>query len=135
MSTADPNTAAIDACTALCKAYGLLADAGNADQFARLYTEDGVFDRLGQLISGHAAIREVIAGRPPGTWSKHVCSNIRITVDADGRHASGIVDLDMQRGIAGSDDVQRLRATYHDRYTLTADGWCIQLRKVVLLPA
>jgi len=129
------NTAAIEACTALCKAYGALADAGKADEFARLYVEDGVFDRMGQLISGHAAIREVIAGRPPGTWSIHVCSNIRITVDADGCNASGVVDLDMQRGIAGSDDVQRLRGIYHDRYTLTAEGWRILLRKVVLVPS
>lgn len=134
MSIAE-NTAAIEACTALCKAYGTLADAGKADDFARLYVEDGVFDRMGQLIVGHAAIREVIAGRPPGTWSKHVCSNIRITVDADGRSASGEVDLDMQRGIAGSDEVQRLRGIYHDRYTLTAEGWRIQLRKVVLVPS
>lgn len=133
MNAADPKAAAIEACTALCKAYGALADAGEADAFARLYADDGVFDRMGQLIVGHAAIREVIAGRPPGTWSRHDCSNIRIVVDDDGRGASGQVDLDMQRGIAGSAEVQRLRAVYHDRYALTDAGWRIQLRKVVLL--
>lgn len=126
---------AIAACTALCKAYGELADANEADAFAALYTEDGVFDRLGQLIEGPAALRNVIAGRPPGTWSRHVCSNIRIEVDADGRNASGTVDLDMQRGIAGSDEVQRLQAVYHDRYVLTDAGWRIRLRKVELVPA
>lgn len=126
---------AVAACTALCKAYGELADAGEADAFAALYTVDGVFDRMGQLIEGRAAIRNVIAGRPPGTWSRHLCSDIRIEVDADGRNASGSVALDMQRGIAGSDEVQRLQAVYHDRYVLTDTGWRIRLRKVVLVPS
>ena len=127
------STDAVEACTALVKAYGERADAGDADGFAQLYVEDGVFDRLGQLICGQAAIREVIAGRPPGTWSRHLCSNIRISVDDDGRGASGVVDLDMQRGQAGSEDIQRLHGKYEDRYVLTDRGWRIQSRRVSLV--
>lgn len=135
MSQIDGQVDVIAACTALCKAYGALADAGEADAFAALYSEDGVFDRLGQLIEGRAALRQIIAGRPPGTWTKHVCSGIEISVDDDGRGASGVVDLDMQRGVAGSDEVQQLRAVYHDRYALTDQGWRIRLRRVVLVPS
>lgn len=134
MSTTD-SSAAIAACTALCMAHGALADAGDADAFAALYTEDGVFDRLGRLVRGQAAIRDVVAHRPAGVWTRHVCSGIEISVDDDGLGASGVVDLDMQRGVAGSDEVQHLRAVYHDRYALTDQGWRIRLRRVVLVPS
>ncbi len=129
-STTDPRLA----CEALCKAYGPHADAGEADALANLYTPDGAFDRLGQLIVGRAAIRELIAGRPPGVWTKHQCSNVRIAVAADGRSGTGRTDLEMQRGTAGVEKVDYVRAAYTDLFVLTDEGWRFKSRKVVLVP-
>lgn len=121
-------------CEALCKAYGQLADAGHADAFADLYIADGVFDRLGQLFHGREAIRNIVAGRPAGLWTRHRCSNVRIEVSADGRTASGRVDLEMQRGREGSAEIEHIRAEYHDQFVLTEKGWRFSSRKVVMAP-
>lgn len=132
MTDAAAHAEARRACEALCMAYGPHADAGEADALAALYAPDGVFDRLGQQIVGRAAIRQVIAGRPPGVWTRHVCRNVRIEVAPDGRSASGRVDLDMERGQRGVDQVERIRAEYIDRFVLGDEGWRFAVRKVVL---
>lgn len=129
-----PDEAARQSCEALCRAYGPHADAGEADALANLYTPDGVFDRLGQLVVGRDAIRQLIAGRPPGVWTKHHCRNVRIEVAADGRSASGRTDLEMQRGSAGVEKVDEIRAEYFDAFVLTDEGWRFKSRKVVLVP-
>ncbi len=133
MTDATTRADALRACEALCKTYGPHADAGDADALAGLYTPDGVFDRLGQLIVGRDAIRQVIAGRPPGVWTKHVCSNVRIELAADGRSASGRVDLDMERGQAGVEKVDRIRAEYVDQFVLSDEGWRFRRREVRLV--
>ncbi|TDU28243.1 SnoaL-like protein [Panacagrimonas perspica] len=127
-----PIEAARQACETLCKAYGPHADAGEADALANLYTPDGLFDRLGQPIVGRDAIRQVIAGRPSGVWTKHVCSNVRIEIAPDGRTATGRVDLDMERGQQGVEKVDRIRAEYFDQFVLTDEGWRFAVRKVVM---
>lgn len=121
------------ACEALCKAYGPAADAGDGEALANLFTPDGVFNRLGTEIAGRAAIRAMIASRPVGVWTQHQCSNVRIEIAADGRSASGKVDLQMRRGSADGDSVDEIRAEYTDRYVLTDEGWRIRERKVVMV--
>lgn len=128
------NLAAVEACEALCRAYGVHADAGEADALAGLYTRDGIFDRLGQQIVGRAAIRQVIAARPPGVWTRHRCSNIRIEIGTDGRTATGRVDLEMQSGSQGDARIEEIRAEYFDQFVLTDEGWRFSVRKVVLVP-
>lgn len=123
---------ALAACEALVHDYGRLADAGDADAFCALYIAEGVFLRLGTRIAGRAAIREVIAARPAGVWTRHRCANLRIDVAPDGRSAQGTVDLEMQRGREGSTDVEHIRARYHDRFVLTDEGWKFAQREVVL---
>jgi hypothetical protein len=126
--TESPMERARAACEALCAAYAAMADASRADDFAALFTIDGVFDRMGTELVGRDAIRAIIAGRPPGTWSKHVNSNLRITVAADGRSATGTCDLAMERGIRGDPKVERLRGAYADQYALTGEGWRFRRR-------
>lgn len=127
-----PLESARQACEDLCAVYGPLADTGQADALAHLYVPDGLFDRLGQQIIGRDAIRQVIAGRPPGVWTKHVCSNVRIDVAPDALTANGRVDLDMERGQQGVDKVDRIRAEYFDQFVFTDEGWRFAVRKVVM---
>jgi hypothetical protein len=101
-------------------------------RWPHLYVPDGRFDRLGQQIVGRDAIRQVIAGRPPGVWTKHVCSNVRIDVAPDALTATGRVDLDMERGQQGIDKVDKIRAEYFDQFVLTDEGWRFAVRKVVM---
>ena len=121
------------ACAALCLAYTQHADAGDADALAALFIPEGVFDRMGQRFEGHAAIRGLIAGRPPGAWTQHQCSHLRVELAPDGQHATGQVDLAMARGMAGVQAVERLHAVYTDHYVLTAAGWRFSQRSVVVL--
>lgn len=120
--------AARAACEALCATYAEMADAHRADDFAALFVADGVFDRMGEELPDREAIRQIIAGRPPGTWSKHVNRNLRIVVAVDGRSATGTAELEMQRGIAGSPQIEQVRGAYIDQFVLTEEGWRFKRR-------
>lgn len=111
------------ACETLCARYAESADAARADDFAALFASDGVFERMGQALVGREAIRQVIAGRPPGTWTRHRYRNLRIVVAPDGCSATGTSELELERGRAGDPQVEQLRGTYTDLYRLTDDGW------------
>ncbi len=125
---------AVAACEALCQAAGSLADAANADAFADLFIADGVFNRLGHPIVGRDAIRNVIASRPAGVWTRHRYSNARIDIAADGKSARGRVDLELQRGREGSPDIERIQAEHDDTFVLTDQGWRFASRAVVMKP-
>lgn len=129
----DPASPARAACEALCHAFGPLADAREADALAALFAPDAVFDRLGTPLRGRDAIRDVIAGRAPGVWTRHVCSNVNIVVAADGRSATGTADLDLERGQDGIEAVERLRGAYTDEFELTDEGWKFRRRAVRLV--
>lgn len=122
-----------EACFGLCYEYAVQADAGNAVALAALYTEDGVFDRMGQRFVGREAIRQVIAGRPVGVWTRHVFSDVHVDISGDGRSASGRALLCMQRGRDGERDIEEVRAEFEDCYALTAEGWRFRERMVRLL--
>lgn len=130
----DSISQAAAACEALCLAAGAAADAGDADAFADLYIADGVFNRLGHSIKGRDAIRNVIASRPAGMWTRHRYTNARIEVAADGRSARGRVDLELDRGREGSTDIERVQAEHDDVFVLTEQGWRFASRSVVIKP-
>lgn len=133
MTDADPAAEAERACLALAEAYGHLADTWQAEALAALFTEDGVFNRLGREIAGRAAIREFIANRPRDHWQRHRSRRYRFALGTDGTTAEAWSDLEMERGLAGSEQVgEVIRARYHDRFALTAEGWRIRLREVRL---
>ena len=126
--TESPIERASAACAALCAAYAAAADANRADDFAALFVSDAEFDRDGQELRGQAAIRDIIAGRAPGVWSRHVNRNLRITVARDGRSATGSCELEMDRGHAGQAEVEHRRGTYADQFVLTDAGWRFRRR-------
>ena len=130
----DADVLVVAECEALCKAYGECADARDADGLAALYIEDGVFDRFGQRFVGRHAIRDVIASRPAGVWTRHAFINCRIDVGADRKTATGTVSLEMQRGRDGASEIEHIRAECHDAFVLTGQGWRFASRKVVPTP-
>lgn len=131
MSESD-KPAALRACEDLYAAYVEYADTPEAEAFANVFTVDGVFDRLGQILEGRPAIAAVIASRPARLWTKHRCSNIRIEFAADGRSALGHADLELQRG-RGDTAEPTVHGVYEDRLLLTDEGWRFASRKVTLI--
>lgn len=123
-------------CEALARAHGRYADAWDADGFANLFAPDGTFDRLGTLISGREHLRQFLASRPRNVAQTHRNGDYTFTLGLDGTRAVGTLDLELDRELLDSDEPnQTLYCKYMDEYVKTAEGWRIQLRKVVLVDA
>lgn len=122
-----------DACKALIMDYAIHRDHKNVDDYAALFTDDAKLSVLGDVRIGRAAIRERLA-QASGT-TVHLMSTIRITrKSAD--TASGISYATIYTappgdgphavpGFAGIGE-------YHDTFQLTADGWRISERVLVM---
>jgi hypothetical protein len=57
-----------------------LTDHGPHSQIANLYARSGSFDKDGEVITGKAALEEMYKKRPASLFTRHVMSNIRVTV-------------------------------------------------------
>lgn len=124
------------ACHELALAYGHYADTWEAEALAGLFTPDGVFDRLGTRFCGREAIAAFIANRSREVWQRHHSGAFGFELAADGRSASGTLELRLERGKRGDDRVlETVHARYHDRYVLSAEGWRFSLREVRLAAA
>lgn len=129
----DAKAEAHAACEKLAHDYGRLADEWKAEELAGLFTPDGVFDRLGVCYEGRGVIRDFIANRPRDWWQRHESDQFQFQLAADGRSATGSLQLVLERGRDGSDAVvETVRARYHDQYALTDEGWRIRRREVRL---
>lgn len=110
--------------------YAFLNDAGKWEELVNLYTEDGRMSRPTaptEFIAGRTAILASFQARAPRV-TRHVVANVIVTMDGDGQaHVSSQILLftgaveggDPPRMAAG----QPLVGSYHDRVTLTANGW------------
>ena len=66
-------------CRNLCFEFGYFTDQRLYSQLADLFTDDGVFDRMGQILSGRNAIVEALSTRPPDLTTRNVCGNVVFT--------------------------------------------------------
>lgn len=115
--------------------YGPLADSGDADGVAALWTEDGVYavDGFGES-RGRAAIAALITGdthqRLMADGCAHLLGPVAITLDGDCATATG--HSVVLRHSGSGFDVYRVSA---NRWALvrTADGWCVARRDNALL--
>lgn len=124
------------ACERLVIEYTHLVDFGNAPGIADLFTEDGVWRTDEFSMDGQDEIRAGFGRRQGVTrrQSRHVCTNIVITVDGD--TATGLCYLvnyrhDSVSGTAEKPapaDVPKYVGEYHDTFVRTAAGWRFQDR-------
>lgn len=73
----------VQACTELINRFAERNDARDANALADMFVEDGVFARPtmpDQPVRGRETIRERFHARPPGTLTRHVCTNTVVTV-------------------------------------------------------
>jgi 3-phenylpropionate/cinnamic acid dioxygenase small subunit len=132
-------------CNRLCMRFARCLDNGDFEAMFALFTPDGVFDRVGQVLRGHEEMRAAFGARPPGITSRHVVTNIDFLEVSDEHVEAHIYNLSFHAvGDAGSSPLTPLTyATenarfldFHDHYRLTDQGWRFASRTagVVFVP-
>ncbi len=108
--------------------YSFAYDQGNADEYADLFTEDGVFEVVGgPQVQGREALAGMVtaaAARPARTL--HMVSNVLVTVVGDSATGQAYVQL-----LAVADGALRVVTvgTYDDTFVRTATGWQLSRRR------
>lgn len=108
--------------------YSFAYDQGNADEYAALFTEDGVFEVVGgPEVQGRDALAGMVAAaaaRPARTL--HMVSNILVTVTGDSATGKAYVQL-----LALAEGALRVVTvgTYDDTFVRTSAGWLLSRRR------
>lgn len=108
--------------------YSWAYDQGRADEYAALFTEDGVFEVVGgPEVRGREALAgmvEAASGRPVRTL--HMVSNVLVTVTGESATGQAYVQL-----LALSDRALRVVTvgTYDDTFVRAAAGWQLSRRR------
>ena len=124
-------------CEALIHAFCHFIDHGEALKVVGLFTDDGVFDRKGAALRGHAALAEAMGKRPPSVVTRHVCSNTMLRAESPDRIAGTTSFLFFRRDSAApqadTSPAACLEAVgeYEDVFVRTPTGWRIASRKAV----
>lgn len=74
---------ATQACERLFLQLAHLTDHGPQEEIATLFTEDGEFDRDGTVFHGRQALRDMYAKRPASLMTRHMVSNVMVTVHTE----------------------------------------------------
>jgi ketosteroid isomerase-like protein len=114
------------------------SDSQDYESLAALFTEDGTMVRpTGERLIGRAAIIESYRSRPAGRISRHICTNIRITVESTGR-ARGLTYAVVYSANANQSpeahfgvkaDPRQLIGEFEDEFVRTEEGWRIASRR------
>jgi len=118
------------ACERLIRRFALLNDAGEYEELAALFVEDGSFARPtdpDNPVVGRQAILDFFRTRPKRT-TRHLMSNIVVDIEGDGGTARAVSYVTLYSGSAGgalpiSADPVQLIGAYHDKFILTDAGW------------
>ena len=76
-------------CQRILTQFCLYSDTRQYDKLVNLFTPDGVWYRLGEELRGHDKLRKALEARPLEALSRHVISNVLVTV-IDEKHAESI---------------------------------------------
>ena len=109
-------------------------DRGDLDGFAALYAE-GAWGIAGDLAEGADAVRAVLNnvilydGKPN---TRHLMSNLRISVEEGGERASAISCITVMQCVPGDFPLQAIFVgTYHDRFHRSGNDWRFTERVIV----
>ena len=105
--------------------------------FAKLFVPDGTMVRPnGDQLVGPAILKEYASRPPGGRISRHICTNIRITVESPDR-ARGLTYAVVYGANAGDQvggafgvqaEARRLVGEFEDEFVRTNAGWRFRLR-------
>lgn len=144
-SHSDPSSAQVGgqadfeaACTQLCVEFANALDADDYVRVVDVFTPDAtIVATTGEAVQGRDAILASLSTRP-AMRTRHCCSNIRITLNADGS-ATGLCYVvcfknfgeEAARGV--STTPMPIVADYHDTYVFTEEGWRISERRIAMI--
>jgi SnoaL-like domain len=128
------------ACEQLIYEFAEAIDLRNDRHLDNLFTEDATYARPtdpGTIMSGRKTIVKAFEARPGGRVTRHICSNVRITVDSATR-AHGVSRVVLiaaptepaahpQFGYQA--DARQLIGEYDDEFVKTAQGWRFASRR------
>lgn len=129
------------ACRDLVVQAAAFTDAQSHEDFAALFTEDGVLIRPGpEHIQGQAAIIESYRSRPAGRMTRHLISNILVKLESDtAAHSTSCVLLwsglasDAAGPFGRPAQARQVVGEFDDILSLTPQGWRIRRREARFL--
>lgn len=124
------------ACERLLLQLAHLTDHGPHEAIAEIFTDDGEFDRDGTVVRGRQALRDMYAKRPASLMTRHMVSNVIVTVLSEDEAAcQAYATVYRFRAPDGATAVPPVVcggpesvAEYQDRLIKTADGWKVKQR-------
>ena len=116
------------ACERLVLDFAYYSDHQEYESLANLFATDGAMHRPnGDPLTGYDAILKAYRSRPAGRVTRHVCSNIRITVrSAD--HARGITYA-VVYSANGHEKAEERIGEFEDEFVRTPEGWRFAARR------
>ena len=117
-------------CKRLYTDFANAVDNHLVDEAVQLFTEDGIFNRLGERVAGHEMLKDFFSSRDPAKKSHHICTNIRIYFTSP-TTATGTCTIMLFT--PGDRTPDCTLARYDDTLVLTSDGWKIKERGVSLV--
>jgi len=126
------------ACERLILDFAYFSDQQDYESLAALFTIDGTMTRpTGDLLAGRTAIIRAYQARPSGRMTRHVCTNIRVTVESADRargHTYAVVysanaTVPPQSHFGFEADARHLIGEFEDEFVRTDEGWRIASRQ------
>lgn len=126
------------ACERLVLDWVDLNDRQDYEGLAALFTENGTMVRPnGDSLTGREAILKSYQSRPGGRITRHICTNIRITVESADRARGLSYAIVYSAAPAGPPashfgfeaEPRRLVGEFEDEFVRTPGGWRIQTRR------
>ena len=115
-------------CERLVLDFAYYSDHREYESLAELFASDGVMHRPnGDPLTGSDAILQAYRSRPAGRVTRHVCSNIRITVQSPDR-ARGITYA-VVYSASGSEKAEERIGEFEDEFVRTSEGWRFAVRR------
>ncbi len=133
------DTLAIErACERLVLDSVYFTDSQNYVAFIRLFAANGTIRRpSGEPLAGREAILNSYLSRPAGRMTRHICTNIRITVES-ADHARGLsyavvysanVDDPVEGHFGVKADPRHMVGEFEDEFVVTPEGWRFASRR------
>ncbi len=140
-SLSDLEVLAIErACEKLIYEFAEAIDLRNDRHLENLFSEDATYARPtdpGTIISGRETLVKTFEARPAGRVTRHICSNVRITVDSATR-AHGVSRVILIAGptepaahpqLGFKADARQLIGEFDDEFVKTPQGWRFSSRR------
>lgn len=128
------------ACERLIYEFAEAIDLRNDGHLANLFTEDATYARPtdpNTIIRGRETIVKTFEGRPGGRVTRHLCTNVRVTVDSVTRAHSvsrvvliaGPMEPAAHPQFGYKADARQLIGEFDDEFVKTSEGWRFSSRR------